>query len=88
MSYLFYNMAKIKSIDFTHFDSTEVTDMGSLFSGCNGLEAITFGGNFNVEKVYNMSHLFERCSSLPSINLSNFRTILVNNMSHLFSRCN
>ena len=62
--------------------------MGSLFSGCNGLEAITFGGNFNVEKVYNMSHLFERCSSLTSINLSNFKTVLVNNMSHLFSRCN
>ena len=27
LEYLFYNMTKIKSIDFSHFNSTEITDM-------------------------------------------------------------
>ena len=31
----FHQMTKIKSIDFSHFDSTEVKSMNGLFSGCN-----------------------------------------------------
>ena len=46
-------MTEIKEIDFTNFISTEVTDMSSLFSGCNKLETIIFGDNFNTEKVTN-----------------------------------
>ena len=84
----FFNMTEIKSIDFSHFDSTEVTDMFHLFDGCTKLQTITFGDNFNTTKVTNMHSLFNNCSSLTSIDLSKFNTVFVNNMSYLFSECN
>ena len=34
-----------------------------------------------------MSTMFSGCSSLTSLNLSNFNTNNVNNMSHMFSNC-
>ena len=88
LAYLFYNMSKIKSIDFSYFDSTEVTDMNSLFYKCNELEAITFGDYFNTSKVTNMDSLFRECLDLTSIDFSKFNTELVTNMSYLFSGCN
>ena len=88
LAYFFYNMTKIKSIDFSHFDSSEVTDINSLFSRCVELETITFGDDFNTKKVTNMSNLFYGCSNLTSIDLSKFNTEFVTNMSYLFSGCN
>ena len=88
LAYFFYNMTKIKSIDFSHFDSSEVTDINSLFSRCVELETITFGDDFNTKKVTNMSNLFFGCSNLTSIDLSKFNTEFVTNMSYLFSGCN
>ena len=84
----FYNMTKIKSIDFSHFDPTEITDMSCLFYHSTGLENITFGDNFNTKKLTNISGVFYGCSSLTSIDLSQFNTELVDNMSYLFSGCN
>ena len=34
-----------------------------------------------------MSYMFSGCSSLTSLNLSNFNTNNVNNMSFMFSKC-
>ena len=34
------NMENLKSIDFTHFDSSMVTNMNSIFYGCSSLELI------------------------------------------------
>ena len=34
-----------------------------------------------------MSHMFDGCSSLQSINLSSFNTTNVNNMIYMFSGC-
>ena len=87
MAYLFYNMTKIKSIDFSHFNSTKVIDVNSMFGLCTELEAIIFGDNFDTSKVINMGSLFYGCSALKSIDLSQLNTKLVTNMSHLFSRC-
>ena len=84
---LFYNMTKIKSVDLSHFNTTELTDMSHLFDGCTELEAITFGNSFNKTKVANMSHLFYNCISLISINLSKLNTESVTKMSYLFAYC-
>ena len=35
----------------------------------------------------NMSYMFYKCSSLTSLNLSNFNTNKVNNMDSMFSHC-
>ena len=83
----FMKMIEIKSIDFSHFISTEVTDMSQLFSGCNSTETITFGDNFNTEKVTKMNGMFYGCSSLIEIDLSKFITDSVTDMNEMFLFC-
>ena len=39
------------------------------------------------ENMTNMSYMFYKCSSLTSLNLSNFNTNNVNNMSYMFFNC-
>ena len=34
-----------------------------------------------------MSYMFSGCSSLSSINLSNFKTVALRNMNHIFRGC-
>ena len=50
-------MKNVTSIDFTYFDSSLITDLNSLFKGCDSLEEIIFS-NFNTSLVYNMSEMF------------------------------
>ena len=80
------NTRKIISIDFSHFDSTEVTSMASIFEGCNQLEYINFSG-CNTKKLNNLQFMFYECSKLKSVDLSNFDTSLVTDMSYMFSAC-
>ena len=43
--------------------------------------------NLNTSEVTNMSHMFNHCDALPSIDLSNFNTAKVTNMNSMFSEC-
>ena len=52
------------------------------------LSAIDFGDGFYTANVTNMRSMFDHCSSLTSLNLSNFITDNVTNMSYMFSNCN
>ena len=59
------NMDNIISVDFSSFDSSLVTDMNSLFLGCNSLQSVYFK-NFIASSVNNMNLMFFGCSSLQS----------------------
>ena len=77
------NMLKVISIDLSHFDSSKVTEMIYLFSGCKSLEYIDFT-NFNTESLENMPFMFENCISLKSLDLSSFNTENIQDMSNIF----
>ena len=51
------------------------------------LTSIDFGDNFNTSNVTDMSRMFYGCSSLTSLDLSNFNTSYVRSMAGMFSRC-
>ena len=80
------NMLKIISIDFSHFDSSQITEMDYCFSGCKSLEYIDFT-NFNPEGIESFSNVFEYCISLKSLDLSSFNTENMQDMSDTFSGC-
>ena len=73
-------------MDFSNFDTSEVTDMGSMFSGCLSLKFLDLS-NFNTSSVTNMMRMFYGCSSLESINLYNFDTSKVISMYSMFEEC-
>ena len=66
------NFAKnIISIDFSHFDSSLITDMNSLFSGCSSLEKLDLR-NLIINSESSMENMFSGCDSLEYLDISGF----------------
>ena len=63
----------LTSIDFSHFNSKNVTNMQCMFEGCHKLESINLI-NFKSEKVTNMRSVFNSCGALKKLDLSSFNT--------------
>ena len=80
------NTKNLMSLDFSNFDSSEITSTESLCKGCENLQYVNFK-NFNTSKLLTVSDMFYGCSKLISIDLSNFVTSNVNNYTNLFSGC-
>ena len=80
------NMAKITSIDFSHFNTSLIENMNSMFSGCSSLKSIDLSF-FDTSLVIDMGFMFSNCTSLEIIDLSTFNTSSVNNTNSMFSGC-
>ena len=85
--YWFHNMYKLESITgLQYFNTSEVTNMGSMFSGCMALTSIDLS-YFNTANVTTMWYMFLGCSGLTSIDLSSFNTANLENMNSMFYGC-
>ena len=83
----FTYLQSLKSIEgFEYLNTSQVTDMSWMFSGCESLTALDIS-SFNTAKVTNMSHMFYGCDSLTALDLSSFNTAKVTDMSWMFSCC-
>ena len=74
---------KIVSINKWKIDTSNVTNMYSMFYGCSSLTYLDLS-SFNTSNVTNMGSMFNNCSSLTSLDLSSFNTSNVTNMSYMF----
>ncbi len=84
---LFLNFTNVVSINFSFFDTSRVTNMGSMFNNCNSLSDLNLNG-FNTSSVTNMGSMFQKCSSLLSLEIDNFDTSNVISMGNMFETCN
>ena len=80
-----YNLTEIEGIE--NLNTEEVTNMGSMFSGCYDLTQLDLS-NFDTQNVENMSDMFVSCLDLKSLNVSNIDTQKVKDMSRMFYNCN
>ena len=86
-SYEFSNLNNLERIDGMELvDTSNVTNMGDMFSNCESLEQIDVS-NFDTSNVTNMQNMFYKCKSLEQIDVSNFDTSKVTNMGDLFGYC-
>ena len=83
---MFYGLSNIIKIDFSNFNSSQVTNMIYMFYGCSSLESLILT-NFNTELVTNMSSMFNGCSSLESLDLSSFKLLKVIDLNNIFKGC-
>ena len=86
-NHMFFGCKNIIKLDFSNFDTSQVTNMSNMFYNCNSLKKINLA-NFNTENVDNMSYMFSFCNSLLNLNLSFFNTQNVTDMSYMFIDCN
>ena len=75
-----------KTIKFNGFDTSKVTDMGSMFSRCRNITSLDLSG-WDVSNVTDMFDMFSGCRSLTSLDLSGWNTSKVTDMSSMFSSC-
>ena len=58
-----------------------------MFYNCSELTSIDFGKGFNTSNVTDMSEMFQGCSKLTALDVSNFNTSNVTDMSEMFQGC-
>ncbi len=85
-SRLFDEVYSLKEITFNNFNTSNVTNMSSMFTD-SVLETLDLS-SFDTSKVTNMSSMFARCVSLTNLNLGGFDTSNVTDMSSMFAMCN
>ena len=86
-SCLLQDFANLKTIDFGNcFDTSNVTDMHSMFAGCSSLTSLDLSG-FDTSNVTYMSYMFQMCDNLSNVDLSSFSTSNVTNMRSTFESC-
>ena len=78
------NLREIEGIEY--LNTSYVTNMGYMFSGCYNLTTLDVSG-FSTSEVSDMSHMFERCSKLKVLDVSGFYTAHVNDMKYMFAFC-
>ena len=83
---MFCGLNKIKEIDLSNFDTSNVKNMENMFNYCNDLEKINFI-NFETSQVTNMKGMFLGCKKIKSLDLSNFQTSSVETMRNMFTAC-
>ena len=100
MNNMFYKCFSLTSLNLSNFNTNNVTNIHGMFNDlnmnckviCND-EKIDFNSyvdKYNTLKIQikeyltNMSRMFNNCSSLTSLNLSNFNTNNVTNMIGMF----
>ena len=66
----FFKYSNLISVDFSHFDTSELTNMREMFNSCFTLHSITWGRYFSTSKVTDMSELFSNCRELEYVDLS------------------
>ena len=77
---------KLKTLDLSEFDTSQVTSMYEAFYQCSNLTSIDLT-NVNTSKVTDMEMMFYRCGKLESVDLSGFDTSNVTSMEDMFNGC-
>lgn len=80
----YYSVCTVLGLN--NLDTSQVTDMSSMFDGCRGLTTLDLS-SFNTSQVTNMSSMFNDCVGLTSLNVSSFDTSQVTDMSRMFENC-
>ena len=79
---------KIKTVVFdASFANARPTSCHYWFCLCSNLTTIEGIEYLNTENVTNMNSMFDRCSALTSLDLTNFNTAKVTDMNYMFIGC-
>jgi surface protein len=87
MRHMFYGCQKLTSLDVSHFDTSNVTDMYGTFQALFELLNLDVSG-FNTSKVTTMVWMFGNCHKLQALDVSGFDTSNVTDMTFMFAGCN
>ena len=83
---ILFDKEKIKSLDVSDVDTSDITDMSQTFEYHYQLASLDLS-NFNTSNVTTMNCMFFGCRKLEALNLSSFDTSNVTDMNGMFHYC-
>lgn len=87
-SQMFYYCQSLTSLDLSHFDTSKVERMHSMFFNCIYLKEIKGLDQWNISSVTSMYSLFNNCYRLASLgDISGWDTSNVTQMYSMFNNC-
>lgn len=86
MSYMFYGLSHVETLDVTGFNTSGVRFMKETFSGMRSLKQLDVSG-FDTAMVQTMQAMFRECSALQTLDVSGFDTSSVTSFASMFSHC-
>lgn len=85
---VFTNFSAATSISGLNLlDTSNVTNMYSMFYYCSALTSVGNLSGWNTSKVVDMQLMFRNCTALTSLDVSGWDTSKVTNMSNIFYSC-
>ncbi len=85
--YRWFAGTKTKTVtNFRYINTSQVTNMAYMFSGCTSLESLDLA-KINTAGVNTMEQMFNGCTKLATLDLSKFNTSNVTNVSRMFDGC-
>ena len=64
MKAFFEECSNITSLDFSYFNTSNITDMALMFNKCKKLKEIKGMNKFYINKVIDMQAMFQSCKEL------------------------
>ena len=87
ISRLWEGCDNLTSIDLSYVDLSDLSSLNDIFKGNEKLVEINLEESKISSKVTDMSAIFQNCSSLTTLNLSNFNATNVTDMSRMLQGC-
>jgi bacterial surface protein 26-residue repeat len=84
LSYAFYNLPKLSTINLENFDTSIVRDMSYMFSLSTNIKSLVL--NINTTEVLFMQNMFEGCTGLTSLDITSLDTSNVVMMDNMFKQ--
>ena len=85
MSYMFKGCSSLTSLNVSGFDTSKVTSMDEVFCE-SGVQKLDLSG-WNVENVLAMRMMFQNCTKLATLNLTEWNAIKCTDMQNMFDAC-
>jgi surface protein len=82
----FYGCKSLEKLDVSGFDTSNCTDLSSMFDSCTGMTTLEGLANWNVSKVTTLRYFLSTCTSLTSVRAAflNWDTSNVTTMLGMF----
>ena len=79
-------LSEIDNIDISKWDVSNVTNMASMFGGCESFEGKGLE-NWDVSNVISMKYMFQNCENFKAKDLDKWNVSNVKNMEYMFDNC-
>ena len=83
---LFYTFSNCTEMNLSNLDTSNVTNMSSIFSNCSSLTNLDVS-RFDTSNVKSMQSMFDGCKGLTNLDVSRFDTSNVTDMYQMFYNC-